>query len=603
MPIIIAIIGAVAPLLLAALGYNAAGAPPPTSKTANIVLNRLKEFGLYVETGWYEVIAFFGNTVMPTVEDGIARVTPYINFVNARFRRFVGIAGLFIFFIFAGVALDEPWLVYLGTIFPVLLLAMVYIPLHSYARHDEPVKKKKVKKESHSSHGGSHGHDDHAEETTVEEKVVEVVPVGVTIARGLSDGIGVVIAILCSIAMMEFGLGGYGWSWVKAGIYVSIYFGFGYFVVSRLYRHKGYAGIAFMFTVATICGAFGLFCRIADKEADNLAARIGLYRTQEQADTDKLNANAATKLVRVLTTTPKYKRASVISPSLWTRLFGSSSSNGKPIAAKLVPKDGETIPPGIYRRVDDFTYKSGKDGGLYLHIAIPDKYGVANEEAEDFYIPFNTEFVSLDIGKTDKGGIKASTGPPHLFKAYPPDGRGWVDDPGNFTPCPDMATPKPEVKVGDEQATLVVPATYENGVLLADTTTGKRLTLNQGDVYSVDVDPQARVKFSNFHPCASAGGLSIWYDPQLDSPFKQGAGGLEFAFDKFDSDPDNRFMPGTHSEFVALRDGDLRFRIVERKGHYTDDDSGYYPVTVKIIRRASEDSNQGGNNSTVAQLR
>jgi hypothetical protein len=86
MPIIIAIIGAVAPLLLAALGYNAAGAPPPTSKTANIVLNRLKEFGLYVETGWYEVIAFFGNTVMPTVEDGIARVTPYINFVNARFR-------------------------------------------------------------------------------------------------------------------------------------------------------------------------------------------------------------------------------------------------------------------------------------------------------------------------------------------------------------------------------------------------------------------------------------------------------------------------------------------------------------------------------------
>jgi hypothetical protein len=73
-----------------------------------------------------------------------------------------------------------------------------------------------------------------------------------------------------------------------------------------------------------------------------------------------------------------------------------------------------------------------------------------------------------------------------------------------------------------------------------------------------------------------------WYDPYIDSPFKQNVGGLEFSIGSLSS---NRFFAGEHYYGTVEYSGIPVFRIIERMAGYSDDNLGSFTVTIQRIGR------------------
>lgn len=122
---------------------------------------------------------------------------------------------------------------------------------------------------------------------------------------------------------------------------------------------------------------------------------------------------------------------------------------------------------------------------------------------------------------------------------------------------------------------MFVPANSETGIVTHNKYS--RFELKEGD--SFDIQTDGKVNVGNGYPCIGAEGMYGWYDPFVDSPFSQNVGGLEFAFDSFDS---KHFFVGKYYRGIAEKAGFLVFRVIDRPGDYKNNSGGY---TVLVRKR------------------
>jgi hypothetical protein len=123
---------------------------------------------------------------------------------------------------------------------------------------------------------------------------------------------------------------------------------------------------------------------------------------------------------------------------------------------------------------------------------------------------------------------------------------------------------------------LTVPANADHGVTCENG--GREFRLQQGDEF--EIEATGLIGFSADHPCVNPEGMRGWYDPYVDSPFKQNVGGLEFAISSFQS---NRYFAGTYYRSHATAGGVPTFRIIERANGFHDNNQGAFNVTIRKL--------------------
>lgn len=156
----------------------------------------------------------------------------------------------------------------------------------------------------------------------------------------------------------------------------------------------------------------------------------------------------------------------------------------------------------------------------------------------------------------------------------------WTITPPTKPPCSGLPIVKPAVTISPDGliCTLTVSANAAEGLRAIDSK-GRRFSLHQGEQF--EVRTTGLVAFSREHPCSGPEGMFGWYDPYVDSPFKQNVGGLEFSIGPLNS---SRLFAGKYYYGMAEHNGTRVFRIIERKTGYHDDNSGSFTVTVEKIR-------------------
>jgi serine/threonine protein kinase len=156
----------------------------------------------------------------------------------------------------------------------------------------------------------------------------------------------------------------------------------------------------------------------------------------------------------------------------------------------------------------------------------------------------------------------------------------WTITPPTSPPCSGLPIVKPAVTITPDglTCTLAVPANAAEGIRAIDSKR-RQFSLHQGEQF--EIRAAGLVAFSREHPCSGPEGMFGWYDPYMDSPFKQNVGGLEFSIGPLSS---NRFFAGKYYYGTADYSGTPVFRIIERKTGYHDDNSGSFTVTVQKIR-------------------
>ncbi len=180
--------------------------------------------------------------------------------------------------------------------------------------------------------------------------------------------------------------------------------------------------------------------------------------------------------------------------------------------------------------------------------------------------------------------ITSTTVVPRVFN---PDssGAGWMVDDYDKENCLDLPNLPASVKRTDtDEVRMIVPANDEDGVSTNEF--GDGLLVKAGDKLLVSVYPGDKIKFASHLPCATAQGLYGYYDPAVDSPYKNSVGGGEIAFGEFTDNLDLAHRDLTFTEHIiwAKKSGAVRFRVIDRKGNYNDN-SGYYTITVTIIKK------------------
>jgi serine/threonine protein kinase len=156
-------------------------------------------------------------------------------------------------------------------------------------------------------------------------------------------------------------------------------------------------------------------------------------------------------------------------------------------------------------------------------------------------------------------------------------GSCWTINPSTVRPCSNLDTQKPSVNISQDgsSATVVVPANIAQGVK-AENGSGQKLFLREGDWF--DISAEGQISFSSDHPCAGTEGVRGWYDPFVDSPFKQNVGGLEFSIGSLQT---NRFFVGSYYKDRAETDGIPIFRVIDRLTGYGG--TGSFRVIVRKI--------------------
>lgn len=172
---------------------------------------------------------------------------------------------------------------------------------------------------------------------------------------------------------------------------------------------------------------------------------------------------------------------------------------------------------------------------------------------------------------------KPTLGSP-ICKKVQREGVCWTIDPPKFNTCPTLPTESASLMMKNDEVFLYVPATAEKGVPTIGTS--GRLDLKKGDRFEIQAD--GMVTFPGNAPCVSPEGIYGWYDPFVDSPFSQNVGGLEFAFNSFDS---KHYFAGKYYQGVAEENGFLTFRMINRLGTHKNSSGGY---TV-IVRRLKQE--------------
>jgi hypothetical protein len=164
---------------------------------------------------------------------------------------------------------------------------------------------------------------------------------------------------------------------------------------------------------------------------------------------------------------------------------------------------------------------------------------------------------------------------PNCVVSYP-SGSCWTIIPPN-SPCSGLSTQSASVDVASDgkSGRLTVPANASHGVRAEDAS-GNQFRLQQGDEFQIEASGLA--SFSADHPCVGPDGLRGWYDPVVDSPFKQNVGALEFSIGSLEN---NRYFAGTYYRGTANADGMPTFRIVDRLGGYTG--HGAFNVTIRKL--------------------
>ena len=164
---------------------------------------------------------------------------------------------------------------------------------------------------------------------------------------------------------------------------------------------------------------------------------------------------------------------------------------------------------------------------------------------------------------------------PNCVVSYP-SGSCWTISPPN-SPCSGLAVQNASVSVSSDgkSCTLTVPANAAHGVRAEDAA-GNQFRLQQGDEFQIEAS--GLTSFSADHPCVGPEGLRGWYDPLVNSPFKQNVGALEFSIGALEG---NRHFAGTYYRGTADVDGVPTFRTIDRLGGYTG--RGAFNVTVRKL--------------------
>jgi hypothetical protein len=404
------------------------------------------------------------------------------------------------------------------------------------------------------------------------------------LSHGLSLGFGVILVILASLALVQWGVGDIEAAPVSYAVWGVFLFGAAWYTFNRMRNKTGFFGLGCILAVGALCLTVGILTRGFPTEAANLKSKYGLSKKSSRLETLANNATIARRDVVVKSPVGKYERAS------------SFFSSGDSIVLSPVMKDGkqEEVSPGTYRMLEDATHLVGDTGDTAIFVGKPNQFGEMAASTDRFYIILSPG--KVELGKkesedsTSESSKTVSSTQPMLKRQYS-SGSGWTIDPPAFTPCSDLPTLPAQVEAdGTETVKLIVPATSDAGVASVGEK-DRGVMVNVGDEFTVDVDQADRVKFSGDHPCVDALGMAGWYDPKVDSPFTNNVGGLEFAVGSLSADRTNRFLPGFHKNYVAQKSGPLVFRVIERIDGYHDNNSGYFKVTVTIVRRASSAPN------------
>lgn len=181
-----------------------------------------------------------------------------------------------------------------------------------------------------------------------------------------------------------------------------------------------------------------------------------------------------------------------------------------------------------------------------------------------------------NASKSPRASSNAVLQPPNCVVSYA-SGSCWTITPPTGSPCSGLPLIAPSVTIDNSSCTLIIPANIETGVKAIDST-GRQFVLRQGDQF--EIRAEGMVAFSREHPCVGPEGMHGWYDPHIDSPFKQNVGGLEFSIGSLSS---NRFFAGENYYGTAEYSGTPMFRIVERVAGYNDGNSGSFTVTIQKI--------------------
>lgn len=170
---------------------------------------------------------------------------------------------------------------------------------------------------------------------------------------------------------------------------------------------------------------------------------------------------------------------------------------------------------------------------------------------------------------------QSTTTNPNCVVSYP-SGSCWTITPPN-SPCSGLSMQSVSVAVASDgtSCTLTVPANVAHGVRAEDAS-GNQFRLQQGEEFQIEASGLA--SFSADHPCVGPEGLRGWYDPLVDSPFKQNVGALEFSIGSLQ---DNHHFAGAYYRGTANVDGVPTFRIVDRLAGYNG--HGAFNVTIRKL--------------------